>query len=65
MCSSDLFEEEKTDAGAAEYFDKYVYGVDGFGEYLELVGGQEQLEYLRQVEHLEAPLRAPWLEEKK
>ena len=55
----------KTDAGAAEYFDKYVYGVEGFDEYLELVGGQEQLEYLRQVEHLEAPLRAPWLEEKK
>ena len=55
----------KTDEGAAEYFDKYVHGVDSFAEYLELVGGQEQLEYLRQVEHLEAPLRAPWLEEKK
>ena len=55
----------KTDEGAAEYFDKYVHGVDRFEEYLELVGGQEQLEYLRQVEHLEAPLRAPWLEEKR
>lgn len=55
----------KTDEGAAAYFDKYVRGVEGFGEYLDLVGGAEQLEYLRQVEHLEAPLRAPWLEEKK
>jgi len=55
----------KTDEGAAEYFDKYVYGVKDFAEYLELIGGKEQLEHLRQVEHLEAPLRAPWLEEKK
>ena len=55
----------KTDEGAAEYFDRYVYGVEDFDGYLELIGGQEQLEYLRQVEHLEAPLRAPWLEDKK
>ena len=55
----------KTDEGAAEYFDKYVYGVEDFADYLELIGGLEQLEYLRQVEHLEAPLHAPWLEEKK
>jgi len=55
----------KTDEGAAEYFDKYVHGVENFAEYLELIGGQEQIEYLRQVEHLEAPLRAPWLEDKR
>lgn len=55
----------RTDEGAAAYFDRYVYGVTDFGEYLALVGGEEQLEYLRQVEHLEAPLRAPWLEEKR
>jgi 3-oxoacid CoA-transferase subunit A/glutaconate CoA-transferase subunit A len=55
----------KTEEGAAEYFDRYVYPVGSFAEYLELIGGQEQLEYLRQVEHLEAPLRAPWLEEKR
>jgi acyl CoA:acetate/3-ketoacid CoA transferase alpha subunit len=55
----------KTDEGVAEYLDKYVYGVRDFAEYLELIGGQAQLEYLRQVEHLEAPLRAPWLEDKK
>ncbi len=55
----------KTDEGATEYLDRYVYGVEDFADYLELIGGQEQLEYLRQVEHLEAPLHAPWLEEKK
>jgi acyl CoA:acetate/3-ketoacid CoA transferase alpha subunit len=54
----------RTDEGVAEYLDRYVYGVRDFAEYLELIGGQEQLEYLRQVEHLEAPLRAPWLEDK-
>jgi len=55
----------KTDGGVAEYFARYVHGVDGFTEYLASIGGEEQLEYLRQVEHLEAPLRAPWLEEKR
>jgi acyl CoA:acetate/3-ketoacid CoA transferase alpha subunit len=55
----------KTDEGAAQYFDKYVYGVEDFAQYLELIGGEERIEELRQVEHLEAPLRAPWLEDKK
>jgi 3-oxoacid CoA-transferase subunit A/glutaconate CoA-transferase subunit A len=55
----------KTEEGTAEYFDRYVHDVDDFGTYLDLVGGEEQLEYLRQVEHLEAPLKAPWLEEKR
>lgn len=54
-----------TEEGVAEYFDKYVYGVEDFSGYLELVGGMGQMEYLRQVEFLEAPLRAPWLEDKR
>lgn len=55
----------KTDAGVKEYLERYVYGIEDFNEYLKLIGGEEQLEYLRQVEHLEAPLQAPWLEEKR
>lgn len=55
----------KTGAGAAQYLKRYVYAVDTFDAYLNLIGGDEQLEYLRQVEHLEAPLEAPWLEEKR
>lgn len=55
----------KTDDGAVEYFDRYVYGLEDFSTYLDLVGGEERLEHLRQVEHLEAPLEAPWLEEKR
>ncbi|RLC94984.1 MAG: CoA transferase subunit A [Chloroflexi bacterium] len=55
----------KTEEGVIEYLDRYVYPIKSFAEYLKLIGGREQLEYLRQVEHLEAPLRAPWLEEKR
>jgi 3-oxoacid CoA-transferase subunit A/glutaconate CoA-transferase subunit A len=55
----------KTDEGAAAYFDKYVFGVKDFAEYLELAGGAAKLEHLRRVERLEEPMRAPWLERKK
>ncbi len=55
----------KTEEGVDEYLDRYVYDVEGFSGYLDRIGGEEQLEYLRQVEHLEAPLEAPWLEEKR
>ncbi len=55
----------KTEEGVAQYFDRYVHGVESFAAYLDLIGGEAQLEHLRQVEHLEAPLEAPWLEEKR
>ncbi|MBC7232421.1 MAG: CoA transferase subunit A [Chloroflexi bacterium] len=50
--------------GTKEYFDKYVYGTKDFNEYLELVGGLRKLQYLKQVEELRAPMRAPWLKKK-
>jgi len=50
--------------GTQEYFDKYVYGVKDFNEYLELVGGLRKLLYLKQVEELRAPMTAPWLKKK-
>jgi len=52
-----------TDEGVAEYFDKYVYGVEDHAAYLGLNGGEAQMEYLRQVEFLETPLRTSWMEE--
>jgi len=52
----------KTEAGAKEYFDKYVYGVKDFNEYLELVGGQAKMKKLRDIELLKAPTEAPWAE---
>jgi 3-oxoacid CoA-transferase subunit A/glutaconate CoA-transferase subunit A len=50
----------KSPEGAQEYFDKYVYGVGGFDEYLELIGGSSKLNRLQKIEHLESPLVVPW-----
>ncbi len=55
----------KTDEGTEEFFDKYVFSVKDFSEYLKLVGGEKKLEHLRKVERLEEPMRAPWIEKKK
>ena len=55
----------QTPEGTTAYFEKYVFGVTCFDEYLELVGGLQKLHYLKQVEQLKAPMRAPWLKTKK
>jgi hypothetical protein len=38
--------------------------VNDFEDYLELVGGVRKLHYLKQVEQLKTPMRAPWLKGK-
>jgi glutaconate CoA-transferase subunit A len=40
-------EAARTDADFQKYLDKYVYGVKGYPEYLEAVGGQGRLETLK------------------
>ncbi|MGD2200627.1 MAG: CoA-transferase [Candidatus Bathyarchaeota archaeon] len=50
----------RTDEGVEEYMDRYVRSVDDFSEYIELVGGEEKMDYLRKLENLEVPLEAPW-----
>jgi len=50
----------KADEGVEEYLERYVLSVEDFSEYIDLVGGEEKMEYLRRLEALEAPLRAPW-----
>ena len=50
----------RTDEGAQQYFEKYVFSVEDFSEYIELVGGKEKMGYLRKLEHLEVTLEAPW-----
>jgi len=50
----------RTEEGVREYLDRYVFSVEDFSDYIELVGGREKLEYLRRLEALETPLRAPW-----
>ena len=51
----------RTSEGVEQYFAKYVHSVDTFEEYLELVGGVKKLVYLKKVEQLRAPMKAPWL----
>jgi 3-oxoacid CoA-transferase subunit A/glutaconate CoA-transferase subunit A len=62
---AEWLEVSQTPEGSATYFEKYVFGVCCFEEYLELVGGIQKLHYLKQVEQLKAPMRAPWLKAKK
>jgi acyl CoA:acetate/3-ketoacid CoA transferase alpha subunit len=50
----------RTEEGVEEYMDRYVHSVEDFSEYVELVGGEEKMEYLRKLEALEVPLEAPW-----
>jgi 3-oxoacid CoA-transferase subunit A/glutaconate CoA-transferase subunit A len=54
----------RTSEGAKEYIDKYIRGVDDFEGYLGLIGGLKRLSYLRRLEQLREPLRAPWAQEK-
>lgn len=52
----------RTDEGASQYLEKYVFGVDGFKEYLERIGGAKKLKHLRDLERLRVKFRAPWAE---
>jgi len=51
----------RTEEGVQEYLDRYVFSVDDFSEYIELVGGEKKMDYLRRLEAVEAPLKAPWV----
>lgn len=55
----------RTAEGTEEYFDRYVHSVPDFAAYLELVGGAERMAHLADVEHLRAPMTAPWLKGKR
>lgn len=45
----------KTDEGAQQYMDKYVFGVQDYEAYLERVGGIRTLNRLKRIEQLRAP----------
>ncbi len=46
----------KTEEGALEYLDKYVFGTADFDEYLEKVGGLRTLNQLKKIENLRMPM---------
>jgi 3-oxoacid CoA-transferase subunit A/glutaconate CoA-transferase subunit A len=45
-----------TEEGTEAYFAKYVFGVRGYEEYLECVGGIRKLNHLKQIEQYRPPL---------
>ncbi len=46
----------RTDQGAREYLERYVFGVADFDAYLERIGGLRKLRQLRRIEQLRAPM---------
>lgn len=54
----------KTVEGVKQYLNKYVFSVETFEDYLQLVGGVKKLNYLRKVEKLRAPMEAPWIKKR-
>jgi len=53
----------RTSEGVESYFQKYVFGVDTFKEYLKLCGGTKKMNYLKRREFLKEPMIAPWRKE--
>jgi 3-oxoacid CoA-transferase subunit A/glutaconate CoA-transferase subunit A len=53
----------RTDEGASQYLENYVFGVDDFRGYLRRIGGSKKLKHLRDLERLRVKFSAPWAEE--
>jgi len=48
----------RTEEGADEYLQKYVYSIANFEDYLEACGGAKKLDYLKRRESYEEPMKA-------
>lgn len=51
----------RSEEGTKDYFQKYVFSVDNHEDYLALVGGIKKTNYLKKLEDMRVPLKAPWL----
>lgn len=60
-CIGEWLQQSRTEEGTQEYLEKYVFSVDDFEDYLGLIGGVKKLNYLKKVEQLREPMKAPWL----
>lgn len=49
---TEWIQKSKTPEGVEPFLDKYVYGVEDFDAYLELIGGMKKMRYLRNLELL-------------
>jgi len=50
----------RTEEGTREYFERYVYGVEDFEEYLRRVGGKRKLRRLEELERGRGTFSYPW-----
>jgi 3-oxoacid CoA-transferase subunit A/glutaconate CoA-transferase subunit A len=50
----------KSDEGVQNYLERYILNTDDFQGYLQTVGGDEKLDYLKRREALLEPRTAPW-----
>jgi 3-oxoacid CoA-transferase subunit A/glutaconate CoA-transferase subunit A len=59
---AEWLKESKTNLGVEKYLKKYVYNVENFKQYLELVGGIQKMKKLKKIENLELLPDLKWLE---
>ncbi|MGD8552663.1 MAG: CoA-transferase [Anaerolineales bacterium] len=57
---AEWLELSRTDQGVQEYLERYIHAVDNFNTYLQVIGGQQKLDYLKRREALLEPKTAPW-----
>ncbi|MFW6104828.1 MAG: CoA transferase subunit A [Candidatus Bipolaricaulota bacterium] len=57
---SEWLKLSKEPDGIEKYLNKYVFGVENFEDYLEIVGGEDKIEQLRDIENGERPPEYPW-----
>jgi 3-oxoacid CoA-transferase subunit A/glutaconate CoA-transferase subunit A len=57
---AEWFKFSRTEEGTREYFERYVFGVSDFVNYIKAVGGEERMRRLKDIELLKAPVTAPW-----
>ena len=57
---AEWLELSRSDEGVEQYLQRYVHDVPDFAAYLEKVGGEPRLEYLKRREALLEPKTAPW-----
>jgi len=50
----------RTEEGIREYLERYIFSVEDFSDYIDLVGGEDKMMYLHRMEMMETPMKAPW-----
>lgn len=57
---AEWLELSRSDEGVAQYLQRYIHDIPDFEAYLDEIGGQARLDYLKRREALLEPKTAPW-----